>query len=71
MTKPGLKVPAVLLLINMLTYKQLVYSGSSFFKSKDIFDQAEKNMDKSTYFEKLEELRNIGEISRTRKGEYK
>jgi KaiC/GvpD/RAD55 family RecA-like ATPase len=45
-------------------------SGSPTFKSKDILSVAEQNMDRSTFFEKLEDLRNVGEISRTGKGDY-
>jgi KaiC/GvpD/RAD55 family RecA-like ATPase len=57
--------------VRTLIKKTIETKGSSLFKSREILEEAEKNMDKSTYFEKLEELRNIGEISRTRKGEYK
>jgi len=40
------------------------------FKSKEICDEATKEMDRSTYFEKLDTLQKLGEINKTSKGEY-
>jgi KaiC/GvpD/RAD55 family RecA-like ATPase len=45
--------------------------GSSNFKSGEILREAENKMDRSTFFEKLVELRSSGEISQTGKGAYK
>lgn len=46
-------------------------TGEMLFKSKDILDEAESNMHKSTYHKHLDTLINTGEISRTSKGKYK
>jgi hypothetical protein len=45
--------------------------GSLDFRSYDIQRDAEKDMDRSTFFEKLGELRSSGEITHIKKGEYK
>ena len=45
--------------------------GSLDFRSSDIQREAEKEMDRSTFFEKLGELKSSGEISQINKGEYK
>ena len=45
--------------------------GSPVFKSKEILEEATKEMDRSTYFEKLDVLLKSGEIDKTNKGEYK
>jgi RecA-family ATPase len=41
------------------------------FKSRDILDEAEKTMDRSTFFAKVDELLATGEITRIGKGEYR
>jgi RecA-family ATPase len=41
------------------------------FKSKEILDEAEKTMDRSTFFAKVDELLATGEITRIGKGEYR
>jgi len=43
---------------------------SQSFKSKEILNQAEITMDRSTFFEKLAEMQASGEITKIRKGEY-
>jgi RecA-family ATPase len=41
------------------------------FKSREILDEAEKTMDRSTFFAKVDELLATGEITRIGKGEYR
>ena len=45
-------------------------SGNQVIKSKEILKEAIQDMDRSTFFEKLENLVKTGEITRTAKGEY-
>lgn len=45
--------------------------GSSYFRSSDIQTEAEKEMDRSTFYDKMGELKSSGEISPTKKGVYK
>jgi KaiC/GvpD/RAD55 family RecA-like ATPase len=57
--------------VRTLIRNKIEIKGSPDFSSIDIQKEAEKEMDRSTYFEKLGELRSSGEISQTKKGEYK
>lgn len=57
--------------VRELAKKTTESKGSLNFRSQEIQEQALKEMDRSTFYEKLELLRTSGEIDRTKKGEYK
>jgi KaiC/GvpD/RAD55 family RecA-like ATPase len=57
--------------VRTLIKSATVTKGSIDFRSGEIQKEAEKDMDRSTFFEKLREMRSLGEILPVKKGEYK
>jgi KaiC/GvpD/RAD55 family RecA-like ATPase len=58
-------------LVSSIIMEQVKGSGTPDFRDRDIRNKAEKEMNRSTYYEKINDLVISGVITRTGKGEYK